>query len=96
MGQYTEYLNTQAETLSPIDDDYEEKLLLTASQFRDFGEALTDFMVSHGYDGDPENIPEKAKYLQSLYKKSQIDDIPRDFKKWFMRGMKIKRETVFP
>ena len=56
MNSYTEYLDTEAQTISPEDDDYEEKLLSVATQFRGFDEALTDFIKDHGYAGDPAGI----------------------------------------
>ena len=52
MSEYTDYLEWQAETLSPEEDGYEEKLLEIASYFRSFGEALTAFLVAHGFDGE--------------------------------------------
>lgn len=52
MGQYTELLKWEAETLSPDDDDFEEKLREIAASFRGFGEALTAFIEEHGYIGD--------------------------------------------
>lgn len=96
MNQYTEFLMDQARELSSIEDDYERQLRETASSFRDFGTALTYFIVDHGYKGDPSNVTEKSEYLRKCYKESQIQDPPRDFKKWFSPGYAPKRATVFP
>ena len=63
MSQYTELLNTWAETLSIDDDDFEDKLLDIARLFRGFSEALTAFIAKHGYTGDLGNAASKARFL---------------------------------
>lgn len=94
MGQYTEFLYGEAITLSPDDDNYEEKLLETASFFRGFDEAFTAFIIEHGYLGDSADVHEKAKFLHEKYKKSSVK-LPRDFKEWFTPEKHLKRETAF-
>ena len=96
MSKYTEYFNKQIELLNPTEDSYEEILVEIASHFRDFGSALTSFIQNHGYIGDSCDIVEKARFLQEKYKESQIEDTPRDFKKWFQTGIKLDRKTIFP
>lgn len=94
MNLYTELLNIKAETLSPEDDDYEERLLEVATLFRGFDVALTEFLVEQGYIGAPMDVGEKAKFLREKFKVANVK-LPRDFKEWFVQGKKISRKTVF-
>lgn len=94
MREYTKILNTHAETLSLDDDDYEESLLKIASLFRGLDEALTVFVEEHGYIGNLEDVPAKAKFLQEKFKVTNIAP-PRDFKEWFVPNKKLARETSF-
>lgn len=94
MNQYTEFLDIQAESLSPDDDFYEEKLLAIAALFKGFNEALTAFLVRHGYTGDPLDADEKAKYIRTKFKDADIP-VPRDIKNWFDPGKSIGRDTAF-
>lgn len=94
MREYTKILNTHAETLSLEDDDYEESLLEIASLFRGLDEALTVFVEEHGYIGNLEDVPTKAKFLQEKFKVANIAP-PRDFKEWFVPNKKLARETSF-
>lgn len=94
MREYTKTLNTHAETLSLDDDDYEESLFKIASLFRGLDEALTVFVEEHGYIGNLEDVPAKAKFLQEKFKVANIAP-PRDFKEWFVPNKKLARETSF-
>ena len=94
MGQYTEYLYGEAETLNTDDDQYYEKLQENAALFRDFGTALTEYLIEHGYTGDRDNAREKAEFLRKCYFDAGVTDLPRDFKKWF--DSRPQRETTFP
>ena len=94
MGQYTEYLYGEAETLNTDDEQYAEKLLEIADLFRDFGTALTEYLIEHGYTGDRDSARDKAKYLRKCYDEAEVTDLPRDFKTWF--DSKPQRETTFP
>ena len=94
MSQYTELLNIEAETLSPDDDDYEEKLLEISSLFRGFGDALTDFIKEHEYKGNENDVTAKVKFLNEKFKASNIKP-PRDIKDWFSPNKKISRKTAF-
>lgn len=96
MSTYTKYISDQAEVLSLEDDDFEVKLTEIASSFRAFPEAFTNFMVEHGYSGNPDSVEEKSKYLRDCYKVAEIEDRPRDFKKWFKPGFMFDRKTIFP
>lgn len=94
MNQYTELLDIQAESLSPDDDFYEEKLLAIAALFKGFNEALTAFLVTVGYVGDPTDTEAKTKYIRSKFKAADIP-VPRDVKNWFEPGKSISRDTAF-
>lgn len=93
MDYYTDYLNTTALTLSPDDECYEEKLLSIASHFRSFDDALTQFIIEHGYD-DRDDVEAKATFVKQKFSAAGIQ-IPRDIKSWFAGAKTIKRDTAF-
>ncbi len=94
MSEYTDYLEWQAETLSPEEDGYEEKLLEIASYFRSFGEALTAFLVAHGFDGEATRADQKVDFLRRQFREAGIS-VPSRMKEWFKTGKRIGRETAF-
>ncbi len=94
MSSYTDMLLTDAETLSPDDDDFEERLLEIAGRFHGFGEALTDFLLQHGYEEDPKDSEKKIQFLKQQFKSAKIAE-PRSIAKWFQPDMRIKRSTAF-
>ena len=94
MSQYTEFLNIKAETLSPDDDFYEESLLEVSSRFRGFDEALTDFIMKHGYKEDATDVTAKAKFVREKFKDANIKPV-HNFKALFLPNAKIKRPTAF-
>lgn len=94
MNHYTELLTAQAEELSLESEEFEDALLKIATLFRGFGEALTDFMVDHGYCGDLDDAPGKTAFLREQFKASNVT-LPRDFKAWFRPDAKISRKTAF-
>lgn len=93
MDYYTDYLNTTALTLSPDDECYEEKLLSIASHFRSFDDALTQFIIEHGYGGR-DDAEAKAAFVKQKFSAAGIQ-IPRDIKSWFAGAKTIKRDTAF-
>ena len=95
MSQYTEMLKLRAETLSPDDDGYEESLLEVASLFRGFDEALTAFLLSHGYGGDPADAQAKAQFLRERFRAAGIEPVPRGIRGWFTPNRTISRKTAF-
>lgn len=94
MGQYTESRNIAAETLSIDDDDFEDKLKEIAKQFRGFDDALTEFIVEHGYTGPSSDVIAKAQFLRDRFKAEGIK-LPRDLKKWFVPVKKLDRDTLY-
>ena len=94
MSQYTDILNRKAETLSADDDDYEKSLLEISALFHGFDRALTAFIIEHGYEGNPADIPSKAQFLREKFKAAGLKP-PRDFKEWFLPNRKISRKTAF-
>ena len=93
MCQYTESRNIAAETLSIDDDDFEDKLREIAKQFRGFDDALTEFIVEHGYTGQASDVDAKAQFLCDRFKAEGIK-LPRDLKKWFVPVKKLDRDTL--
>jgi hypothetical protein len=94
MSQYTELLDLKANEISPDDDDYKEKLREVAQLFRTFDDALTTFIVEHGYNGDKMRIEDKVLFLQDKFKSANVP-VPRGLKEWFTKHKGIKRETAF-
>lgn len=94
MSQYTELLNTWAETLSIDDDDFEDKLLDIARLFRGFSEALTAFIAKHGYTGDLGNAASKARFLSSRFREAGIRPL-HSFRALFSPNAEIERETAY-
>lgn len=94
MDEYTEMLYNEAATLSPDDDDYEERLLEVACSFRSFDEALTRFICENGFEGSADNTDEKLVFLKTKFKAAGVP-VPREINEWFTDGKTIKRETAF-
>lgn len=94
MSQYTELLRTEAETLMPEDDDYEERLLEVAESFRGFDEALTEFIKKHGYSGDSADVSAKTKFISERFKEANIKQ-PRNIERWFVPVKDLARKTAF-
>ncbi|MDR0854289.1 MAG: hypothetical protein LBN34_07960, partial [Clostridiales Family XIII bacterium] len=92
MSQYTEFFEDLAYTISPDDDDYEEKLREMVSHFRPFDKALTTFITNHGYGGDSSNIEDKVLFLQGKFKSASIP-VPRNLKNWFTKHIRVEPET---
>lgn len=96
MGEYTEYLKNLRDEISPEDDNYAEELLQVAKSFRNFDEALDDFLLKKGYAGDFHDIDEKVSYIKDKFKEAGISSLPRNLKKWFTEKKRIeKRKTAF-
>ena len=98
MDQYTKLLEEKAEMLSPEEEGYEAGLLETASLFRGFHEALTDFMVNKGYTGDLTGTKEKVRFLKEKFKAAGFSSssVPRNMELWFDDCVrKVKRDTAF-
>lgn len=94
MDRYTEFLDSEAETLSPDDENYEEKLLNVAKCFRTFNEALSRFICEHGFDGDFDDNDGKLQFLYDKFRNAGIA-FPRKMKEWFNPKKSIKRDTAF-
>lgn len=70
MGEYTEQLNHIIYEISPEDDDYAEKLIAVVKTFRNFDEALTDFIVTKGYTESINDVDKKVNFIKDTDKKS--------------------------
>lgn len=94
MDQYTEMLRREAAALSPYDDDYEEHLRFIAGLFCSFAEAMTRFLMTHGYDGKPDDVQAKKALIRKRFIDSGIP-VPRTLGRWFDPDFSIRRETAF-
>lgn len=96
MSGYTEYLTEKEYRISPCNDDYTEKLIEAARSFRPFSEALDEFLIQHGYEGDITNVKSKINYLKQRFEAAGIPFDARLPKKWYNEGVRAeKRETAF-
>ncbi len=94
MDNYTQMLDSEAATLSPDDENYEEKLLEVARSFRTFSEALTQFVCDNGFDGAPDDTDGKLAFLKSKFKSAKVP-VPREINEWFISCKTVKRDTAF-
>lgn len=94
MDDYTQLLSTDAETLSPDDDRYEDELLRIVRSFRTFSKALTQFICRNGFNGQPDNTEEKLLFLKQRFKAAGIP-VPREINGWFTNGKSVRRDTAF-
>lgn len=94
MDQYIKMLDDEAATLSPDDENYEEKLLEVARSFRTFSEALTQFVSENGFEGTADDTDGKLVFLKSKFKSAKVP-VPREIDEWFNCGKTIKRDTAF-
>lgn len=94
MDQYTKMLDDDAATLSPDDENYEEKLIQLARSFRTFGEALTNFLCENGYEGAADDTDAKLAFIKGKCKSSKVP-VPRNIDEWFNSGTTVKRVSAF-
>lgn len=94
MGEYTEQLNHIIYEISPEDDDYAEKLIAVVKTFRNFDEALTDFIVTKGYTESINDVDKKVNFIKDKFKKAGIIPYPRNIKKWFTEKVRIKDRSI--
>ena len=96
MGEYTGHLKKMQDGISPLEDNYVEKLIYAAKAFRGFGEALDSFLLERGFEKDISNVDEKVSYIKEKFREAGIETYPRDMKKWFTENKKMeKRSTAF-
>ena len=94
MPTYTTLLQSPFDEISPEDDNFIQELLDVAQLFRPFSEGLDEFITSHGYDGDLEDIKQKVAFIRDAFKRSGMTP-PRELEKWYTEKQSIKRETAF-
>ncbi len=94
MDQYTKMLDDEAATLSPDDENYEEKLLEVARSFRTFSEAFTQFVCDNGFEGAADDTGGKLAFLKRKFKAAGVP-VPREIDGWFTCGKTVKRNTAF-
>lgn len=94
MGEYTKYLKNLRDEISPEDDNYTEELLQVVKSFRDFDEALDNFLLKKGYAGDIHDTDEKVSYIKDKFKEAGISSLPRNLKKWFTEKKRIEKRKI--
>ena len=94
MDRYTELLETQADMLSPDNDDYEAKLLEAAASFRNISESLSAFISEYGYSGNENDSKSKTAFIRKKFADEGIP-VPRNIAEWFTSDKRIERNTAF-
>lgn len=94
MSEYSDALDTYATTIDPADDNYEDKLKEVAASFRGFNDALTTFIMAHGYSGDAKNSNEKVAFMKEKFAHAHIKP-PRYIENWFDSADWKTRETAY-
>lgn len=93
MGQYTENRVKMMETL-PEDDNDEIKLEEAVKTFRNFSEALDDFIIRKGYTGVIEDVGAKIEYINSKFELASVAPIDsRVLKNWFSEKRNEKKNS---
>lgn len=94
MGTYTKSLENKAREINPEEDiDYSEELIKVVEMFREFDEALDEFIINHGFAGDRQDIDEKIAFIRHRFEQKKIP-LPRNMKKWYTEHKRIKKETA--
>lgn len=94
MGAYTKKLESKIYDISPEDENYTQELIEVADLFRDFGEALDEFISENGYVGSLADLEGKTAFIKERFQKASIP-APRNLKKYFTASKEIGRETAF-
>ncbi|MGN0240106.1 MAG: hypothetical protein ACI4CS_00310 [Candidatus Weimeria sp.] len=91
---YTEYLQDEAYSLSPDDDDYTARLEAVAGYFRTPGELIGAFIAENGFSGKTDDTREKVGFLKDKFKAAGIP-APRNISDWFDKDKTYSRETAY-
>ncbi len=87
-------LKNSLDSLSFEDDDFPKKLLGIARLFRSFPEAMDEFILAHGFTGDPADTGAKAAFIRSAFERAGMTP-PREIREWYTLSQPIERETAF-
>lgn len=93
-NNYTEYLQDEAYSLSPDDDDYTARLEAVAAYFRTPGELISAFIAENGFLGKINDTPSKVGFLKEKFKAAGIP-APRNISDWFDKDKTFSRETAY-
>lgn len=94
MGAYTNHFDAKAYNIFK-EDDFVFELKKTIGEFRSFAETLDCFIRQHGYDGDLEDVEAKVRFISDKCTQSGVP-VPRNLKKWYTEGIRIKRNSKVP
>lgn len=94
MGKYTQYMATQEGRISPEDENYKEELLAVAKSFRNFDDALDEFIVQKGYIGDINDVNAKVEYIKDRFHEEGIEIENRIVKNWFLKHVQANKRSI--
>lgn len=93
-NSYTEYLQNEAYSISPDDDDYTSRLEAVAAYFRTPGELISAFITENGFLGKINDTQAKVGFLKEKFKSAGIP-APRNISDWFDKDKTYSRETAY-
>ena len=94
MGMYTDYFERKTREVLEA-EDYVAELKKVMGEFRPFSEALDDFIQKRGYQGDIDDVDAKVQFISGKCIRAGVP-VPRNLKKWYTEGIRIKRESSVP
>ena len=94
MSAYTEQLRARIRSISMDDENFIEELLEIAQLFRPFSEALDEFLIERGFDGDISDIEARVAFIRDAFVQADMTP-PREIREWYTAGQPIRRDTAF-
>lgn len=93
MNRYTDVMENAEYDIYPEDDNYIERLIDIAQQFRTFDEALDSFMIERNMIKENASTEDKIECIKDLFKKAGID-APRKINEWYKKHIRIEKKTA--
>ena len=93
MNRYTDVMENAEYDIYPEDDNYIERLIDIAQQFRTFDEALDSFMIERSMIKENASTEDKIECIKDLFKKAGID-VPRKINEWYKKHIRIEKKTA--
>lgn len=93
MNRYTDVMENAEYDIYPDDDNYIERLIDVAQNFRTFDEALDSFMIERNEIEEMATTKDKIEHIKLLFKNAEID-VPRKLNEWYRKHIRIEKKTA--
>lgn len=93
MNRYTDVMENAEYDIYPDDDNYIERLIDVAQNFRTFDEALDSFMIERNEIEEMATTKDKIEHIKLLFKNAGID-VPRKLNEWYRKHIRIEKKTA--